>query len=435
MNDQQGLDQQAIDDLLADASKSLPGLTPPEGDNTEPEVPPVSDELVSPPPEETAPQTALPAKNKFILFFKTLKQQITKKQVLTVVSLFLLVIGGSAFLGYKMTLQRITHLDPLEKIVQRGINFEEKNFVIYAGYGDKNIVNAFLDTGMSVDSLRATDGWSPLIAAAFYKKPEVVKILLEKEATVNLQDKYGKTALMQASAMGAEDIVTMLLNHGANPNLQDMNGRTALMEAYSKNQSKIAELLKAAGANPNIQPIKKSANPVIPPVTPKDLPVAALPPGTNEESRLTVGKAGFVQIGMPLAEIQKKYPTVTLNQRYVNGVKKSVATVYLSGPDNPSLELELSNSNLKLVSTISAFDEKFSTDKQISIKSTVGEIRNQYSISDVKVIDNSLYLLVRSMRMLFELDIRREEILNEWLNTGNASAIPGDVKVKKIIIY
>lgn len=433
MNDEQGLDQKAIDDLLADASRSLPELT--ETESTELQVPSVTDELAAPSPEIQAPQTALPTKNRLINFFKILKQHASKRRILAILSLFIVVIASSAFLGYKKAQHNTSNQEPLEIIIQQGITFEEKNFVTYAGHGDKDIVNAFLATGMSVNSLRPSDGWSPLIAASFHKKTEVVQLLLDKQATVDLQDKYGKTALMQAVAMGTEDIVTMLLEYGANPNLQDNNGRTALMEAYSKKQAKIAEILKVAGADPNIKPKKIAEPPLISPSKPQDLQSIKIPSAIGTETALTVGKAGFVQIGMPLAEIQKLYPTVTTSQKYVNGSKKTVATVYINGPNNPSLELELSNSNLKLVSTISTSAGEFLTDKQISINSTVGDIRNQYTTTDAKIIDNALYLTVRSMKMLFELDITNEAILNEWLTTGIASSIPADIKIKRIIIY
>lgn len=434
MNDQVGLDQKDIDDLLADAKKELSGLAAPEAETTEP-VTSIPEEVIALSPEVEAPETGLPPKNKRLFLLNTLKEHIHKKQLLLIIGLFLLVIAGSAFGGYKMGQHKNESQDPLEQIVKQGITVEEKSFVIYAGFGDEKIVKAFLETGMSVDALRPSDGWSPLMAAAFYKKTAVVKYLLEKDASVNLQDKYGKTALMQAAAMGAEDIVSLLLTYGANPNLQDQNGRTALMEAYSKKQAKIAELLKAAGADTTIQPIKVSANPTIPPVKAQKLPTTEVQSSLVEENRLTVGKAGFVQIGMPLADVQKKYPALSLSQKYINGSKKPIATVYLNGPNNPSLELELSNSSLKLVSTISTADDQFSTDKQISIKSTVGDIRNQYPTTDIRVIDNIPYLTVKSIKMLFQLDITDEAILKDWLTTGDPNSIPADVKIKRIIIY
>ncbi|SPF54483.1 Ankyrin repeat-containing domain-containing protein [Candidatus Desulfosporosinus infrequens] len=437
MNDQEGLDQAAIDALLADASNSLPGLTSTVAEGTDPEAPEIPVQIVPTLPEKQELPTALPPKTNYTFSLKALKQQITKKQALVVLIIFLLVIASSGFIGYKKGPRHLQNQPPLEIIIQQGITFEEKNFVLYASRGDEDLVNAFLDSGMSADVLRSTDGWTPLMAASFYKKAAVVKLLLARHAAVNLQDKYGKTALMDATAMGAADIVNMLLESGANPNLQDGNGRTALMEAYSKGQARIAQMLKNAGADPNIKPPTPPPPPPRPsPIKPPELPPpAAATSSIGEETRLGVGKAGFVHIGMPLEEIQKKYPTVTMNQKYINGAKKTIATVYVNGPNNPSLELELSNSNLKLVSTISTSNAQFSTDREISIKSTVGDIRNQYTISDVKVIDNALYLYIRSLKMMFELDITKDEIISDWLTSENASSIPDDVKIKRIVIY
>lgn len=439
MNDEQGLDQKAIDDLLANASKELPELAVTEAE-ADLQVPSTSDESVAPtletPALETiAPQTSLPLKGKFLSIFKTLKQHSTKKIILLTIGLFLLVIAGSGFMGYKMGTHQMTAQDPLEKIISQGITLEEKNFVMAAARGDTTIVTAFLETGMPIDSLRPSDGWSPLIAASFYKKTEVVKLLLEKDAAVNIQDKYGKTALMQASSMGAEDIVSLLLQYGANPNLQDRNGRTALMDAFSKSQAKTAEILKAAGADPTIQPTKASQNPIIPPAVPKNLTVQEIPSSVAEQTRLTLGKAGFVKIGMPLAEIQEKYSTITMGQKYVNGDKRLTATVYINGPNTPALELELSNSNSKLVSTISTANDQFLTEKQISVKSTVGDIRSNYSVTDAQIIDNIVYLNVKSIKMRFELNVTKESVLSDWLETGNVNSIPTDIPIKRIILY
>jgi len=138
---------------------------------------------------------------------------------------------------------------------------------------------------------------------------------------------------------------------------------------------------------------------------------------------------------MSLADLQKKYPELTVTEKYVDGSKKTIATIFLNNRNLPSLEVELSRGTLKLVSTISIYDEKFSTDKQITIKSTVGDIRNQYTINDIKVIDNNLFLVVKSMKMLFELDLSKGFIPTEWLNTGNPTAIPDNTKIKRIVIY
>ncbi len=430
MNNEENLDQAAINELLATANKELSGLDVQGPEIPAPEEPAVTEEVAA--TEEPIAPIATPAVARFRKIFssfplKRIIDYLTQKKYLLFIILIALAMVFGAFFGYKKLVHTSLAQTPLETIIHQGITFEEKNFVIYAGRGDKVIVNAFLAAGMPVDVVRTTDGWSPLMAASFFKKTEIVQLLLEKEASVNLQDLYGKTPLMQASAMGAEDIVVMLLAYGADPNIQDKNHRTALNEAYSKKQAKIAEILKEAGGTIPLPPkvLKK------PPLS----PTGELPILNTEQTLLSVGKAGPIQVGMPLSEIQKIYPTLTVTEKYVDGRKKKVARIYISDQQIPSLELELSSGATKLVSTISTNDEQFSTDKSITIKSTVGDIRNKYSTLEFRVIDNSLFLAVKSMRMLFEIDVTSEKAITEWLTSNDTNSVPADTKIKSIVLY
>lgn len=420
MNNEQELDQQKIDELLNTANKELSEPTTSSLEDSEIQQNSVLE------PADSSENIITPLKEAV-----SIKKYLTKKSLLLIILLFSVIIAMGGFLGYKIATNTIATRPPLEKLIQQGITFEEKNLVFYAGHGDKDTVNAFLEAGMAVDAIRPTDGWTPLMAASFYKQFDIVTLLLEQQASVNQQDKYGRTALMYAAAMGAEDIVILLLDHGANTNLQDKNGRTALMEAYFKKHAKIAEILKNAGAIPPIEtneatkvsPLSKSTHPPL---------SAALP---SDETRLSTNRAGFIQIGMSLEDIQKKYPNLTVTEKYMDGSKKTIASIYLNGSSIPSLLIELSSGKLKLVSTISIYDAQFSTDKHITINSTVDDIRTQYTINDFKVIDNSLFIVVRSTKMLFELDLTQGVIPSEWLNTGNPNSIPGDTKVKRIVLY
>jgi len=366
-----------------------------------------------------------------------LSQQHLRKTIAAVTLLFVLVIAVGGFLGYKREQQILTTPLSLERIIEMGITFEVKSLVAYAGRGDKDIVNAFLDAGMAINAPRSSDGWSALTAASFYKKPEIVQLLLEKHASVNIQDLNGKSPLMYAAAMGTEEIVTMLLEAGANPNIQDKNGRTALMEAYSKQEAKIAEILKNAGASTTPPPTPKLEESTISPIKQLRKENTASPTESliAKEIRLTVGSAGLAQIGMPLEDLQKLYPTLILREEYINGNKIKTATVYLNGNAAPSLKIELSSGKIPLVSTINIYDSAFMTDKNITLNSTVGDIRNQYSLSEIRVIDNSLFLVVKSMRMLFELDMKNAAIPVEWLKTGNINAIPASTKITHMIMY
>ena len=75
---------------------------------------------------------------------------------------------------------------------------------------------------------------------------EIVKLLCENGANINLQDKDGFSALMIATDKGYLEIVKFLLENGANINLQDNNGNSALSIAIGNNDSKIKRILEEA---------------------------------------------------------------------------------------------------------------------------------------------------------------------------------------------
>jgi ankyrin repeat protein len=80
--------------------------------------------------------------------------------------------------------------------------------------------------------------------------------LIEKGADINSRDKYGNTALMNASYEGLMPIVEKLINAGADVNAYDEeNNYDALQYAVMKNHLDIVRVLLKAGANPNAQTV------------------------------------------------------------------------------------------------------------------------------------------------------------------------------------
>ena len=70
-----------------------------------------------------------------------------------------------------------------------------------------------------------------LMGASGMGNEVMVAALLQRGASVNLQNKRGDTALMVASFHGNEAVVAALLKRGASVNLQNKHGGTALMLA------------------------------------------------------------------------------------------------------------------------------------------------------------------------------------------------------------
>lgn len=95
---------------------------------------------------------------------------------------------------------------------------------------------------------------TPLHAACDMAKIEVVKILVENGARVNLFSNTGLTPLHYAVKSGNEEIVGYLLEHGAFLNVKDnREGWTELHLAAALGYTRIASLLLEKGSSPQLK--------------------------------------------------------------------------------------------------------------------------------------------------------------------------------------
>ena len=105
-------------------------------------------------------------------------------------------------------------------------------------------VKQALANGTNVD-VQNKYGDTALIKATDMGHFEIVKLLLENNALVNKENNDDLTALMKAAIRGHSKIVKSLLTSGADVNHSDLLGYTALMGAASGGHSKVVELLLA----------------------------------------------------------------------------------------------------------------------------------------------------------------------------------------------
>jgi ankyrin repeat protein len=82
--------------------------------------------------------------------------------------------------------------------------------------------------------------------------PQIVRMLIDKGANVNLADKNGVTPLMVAAQLGMGS-VELLLEHGAKVNAWDANGLTPLMYAANNRGYNTVATLLDKGADINAQ--------------------------------------------------------------------------------------------------------------------------------------------------------------------------------------
>ena len=91
-----------------------------------------------------------------------------------------------------------------------------------------------------------------LIWAAEKGHADMVKLLLENDATASFGDRYGSSAIHHAAANGFAGVIEVLAHGGANIESENHRGARPLHVAAQFGQSEAAETLLSLGADPNV---------------------------------------------------------------------------------------------------------------------------------------------------------------------------------------
>ena len=124
---------------------------------------------------------------------------------------------------------------------------------LYAGAeGRLDILRMTLEHGADLTSVNRYGG-TALIPAAHHGHIETVKELLATDTDIDHVNFLGWTALMEAVILGDGgdtyiEIVRLLVEAGANINIADRDGVPPLIHATNSGYSEIIEILTAAGA-------------------------------------------------------------------------------------------------------------------------------------------------------------------------------------------
>lgn len=98
---------------------------------------------------------------------------------------------------------------------------------------------------------RNEDGMTPLMLCAVYDRTDKMKMLIEKNASVNLKDLSGNTALIIAASNGNMASVKVLMENGASAEIENSSGATALAEAARTGRPEIVSYLLNCGVDVN----------------------------------------------------------------------------------------------------------------------------------------------------------------------------------------
>lgn len=120
---------------------------------------------------------------------------------------------------------------------------------IHYATGSAEVTSMLLDSeGVDENCRDDEDLETPLHHAARLGNKEVIEILINNGAFIDVQSGLGETPLTIAVAQGFREIVSLLLESGANPNLAGLHGETALHIAAASGDEFIANLLLKYGA-------------------------------------------------------------------------------------------------------------------------------------------------------------------------------------------
>jgi ankyrin repeat protein len=117
---------------------------------------------------------------------------------------------------------------------------------------DIRIAQLMLDAGTDVN-LAAVNGITPLMAAAYSGRTDMVARLLTKGADVNAVDRLMKNAMIYAAGEGRTEVVRLFIAKGVNPNALYEHELTALMWAAGGGHMETVRLLLDAGATTGLK--------------------------------------------------------------------------------------------------------------------------------------------------------------------------------------
>ncbi|MBI2677057.1 MAG: ankyrin repeat domain-containing protein [Candidatus Yanofskybacteria bacterium] len=104
-------------------------------------------------------------------------------------------------------------------------------------------IKAVIEEGVDPNIKRLTDGYTPLLLAAWDGLLDNVRVLVEAGADINAVSNEGGSALMLAAQRGWREIVEYLLSRGADKTLVDLEGYTALGAAQTMGHLEIVKLI------------------------------------------------------------------------------------------------------------------------------------------------------------------------------------------------
>lgn len=175
--------------------------------------------------------------------------------------------------------------------VDYGLDFNERPYFRTAVWeatwkNHEAIIRLLLEKNATVD-YADYQARTPLHEAAFYGYRNLVELFLEKGHPLDPMDKFGQTPLFRAAEAGRDEIVDLLVERKAKVNLIDADGTTAQHVASFNGQGVMSEWLLHQGAYMNRFNLKDC------------------PPGTDQTGGGDEGQQGAAPVQSAAAPLAK----------------------------------------------------------------------------------------------------------------------------------
>ena len=153
------------------------------------------------------------------------------------------------------------YTDIVRLLIEKGANIECYNPVgctplIIASYGNYEICEFLIQNGADVNARRtktSNKDWTSLMYASYYSKLDIMNLLLENGALIDIRTPSLHSAYLIAAQYGTPDAVELLINNGAELNCTDSDGDSALICAAKYEQTDNIKLLIEYGVDINIR--------------------------------------------------------------------------------------------------------------------------------------------------------------------------------------
>jgi hypothetical protein len=145
---------------------------------------------------------------------------------------------------------------PIGELARRRLEFTEDSFFHTIVQGDVEAVRLFLRAGMSPNVSRPHSGSALMMAISVCTRApvpahnDIVLVLIEAGADVNVRDGNNSTPLIWAADKCGPQVIQALIRAGGDVNARANGGATPLMMAEVMGRTEIAGILREAGARP-----------------------------------------------------------------------------------------------------------------------------------------------------------------------------------------